>query len=806
MEMKGNDKIGPYKVVDYQGSGSGSGGSSTSSGSGSGSADTSSVVGHRLLFALVHADLQLFLVKIEQLRHVSTISLKQGLYLANQHLKPFIESALIASFDTSHLVDFHETFLLPQPMAVRKIKPLIAIPGALMVTSHRIYFQPAQLNNISDTTQSLEYKKIVHIYKRRHMLRSIGLEFLCQDGASHFYIFDTSAERDQIYSIIYSLGKLNTKYQLSLEEVTKRWQRREISNFDYLMHLNNEAGRSLNDLTQYPVFPHIIQDYSSKKLNLDNPATFRDLSKPIGALNADRLKWYKERYASMPPADPVNGIPPPFLYGTHYSTPGYVLFYLVRVAPEYMLCLQNGRFDAPDRMFHSVGDMWESVVTNPADLKELIPEFFTGSGDFLVNYDDLDLGHRHSGERLHDVVLPPWADSPRDYIRKHIKALESEYVNSHIHKWIDLIFGYKQQGAEAIANDNLYYYLTYEGSVEVESIRDSREKAAIEAQIQEFGQCPRQLFSQPHPCRNDYSNTTTATGGGSGSGGNAKGARGSASAVKGGASTNSSNININNRVLLHPTQRGYSDSPPMESNSQIGFQSLPPPPPPSSSPPVSSGGSRLLGGSAVATASQTASRLASLTSSTMLPMRGAVDSISAMIAQSISLTQSNANDHSNDDIVTQSSSESTSGKVKKDLMGEEGAGDRTPGKAAASGSSRSGADHAVIGGGGGGGAQSILSRSQLKLVPSEAFYWHSKAVTALSLVMRYDQSTSRSFPSHTSSALPSTSGGLNNFGVQYLGGGGGPCPLREDDFVYPRSAQRPMNAVLFSVGKDAILK
>lgn len=29
--------------------------------------------------------------------------------------------------------------------------------------------------------------------------------------------------------------------------------------------------------------------------------------------------------------------PPRFLYGTHYSTPGYVLSYLVRVAPEYML-------------------------------------------------------------------------------------------------------------------------------------------------------------------------------------------------------------------------------------------------------------------------------------------------------------------------------------------------------------------------------------------------------------------------------------------------------------------------------------
>ena len=38
--------------------------------------------------------------------------------------------------------------------------------------------------------------------------------------------------------------------------------------------------------------------------------------------------------------------------------------------------LQNGRFDAPDRMFCSVPDSWDSVMSNPADVKELIPEFF----------------------------------------------------------------------------------------------------------------------------------------------------------------------------------------------------------------------------------------------------------------------------------------------------------------------------------------------------------------------------------------------------------------------------------------------
>lgn len=40
-----------------------------------------------------------------------------------------------------------------------------------------------------------------------------------------------------------------------LQHVTKLWQRRLISNFDYLMQLNTLSGRTYNDITQYPVFP-----------------------------------------------------------------------------------------------------------------------------------------------------------------------------------------------------------------------------------------------------------------------------------------------------------------------------------------------------------------------------------------------------------------------------------------------------------------------------------------------------------------------------------------------------------------------
>lgn len=42
------------------------------------------------------------------------------------------------------------------------------------------------------------------------------------------------------------------------------WQKREISNFDYLMYLNTLAGRSYNDYMQYPVFPWVLADYHSQ--------------------------------------------------------------------------------------------------------------------------------------------------------------------------------------------------------------------------------------------------------------------------------------------------------------------------------------------------------------------------------------------------------------------------------------------------------------------------------------------------------------------------------------------------------------
>jgi hypothetical protein len=63
------------------------------------------------------------------------------------------------------------------------------------------------------------------------------------------------------------------------------------------MHLNTLAGRSYNDLMQYPVFPWILADYESEELDLSHPATFRDFCRPMGAQSPERLEQFKKRYS-----------------------------------------------------------------------------------------------------------------------------------------------------------------------------------------------------------------------------------------------------------------------------------------------------------------------------------------------------------------------------------------------------------------------------------------------------------------------------------------------------------------------------
>ena len=89
-----------------------------------------------------------------------------------------------------------------------------------------------------------------------------------------------------------------------------------------LMELNTLAGRGYNDLMQYPVFPWVVADFRSRTLDLEHARTFRDLSKPMGALEEARARTFRERYESLRDDGcldgPMGGGMAPFHYGTHY--------------------------------------------------------------------------------------------------------------------------------------------------------------------------------------------------------------------------------------------------------------------------------------------------------------------------------------------------------------------------------------------------------------------------------------------------------------------------------------------------------
>ena len=401
------------------------------------------------------------------------------------------------------------------------------VEGEIVLTTHNIYFRPTDDPISVVTKEKFDSKRkediitddgrwrlsrLQQVHGRRFMLRAQAVELFFADTHQLFLNFRNGSKvRDKfveklrqcriplLSSIPISLNP-RVLFKKKFSTLTESWKERKISNFEYLMELNIMAGRTFNDISQYPVFPWVIADFESEHLDLEKQSTFRDLSKPVGALNPDRLAQFIERYHDL------DGLPDDekFLYGSHYSSPGVVLHYLIRQEPftSMAIDLQSGRFDCPDRLFYNIGACWKSCLSSTSDVKELVPELFT-CPEVLLNTNNYPLGKTQSRMSISNVILPPWANgSAYEFIRLHRLALESEYVSSNLHHWIDLIFGYKQTGIEAIKANNVFHFLSYEGSVDLNRITDEIDRAATESQIQNFGQIPYQLLcTEPHPQR-----------------------------------------------------------------------------------------------------------------------------------------------------------------------------------------------------------------------------------------------------------------------------------------------------------------
>lgn len=350
------------------------------------------------------------------------------------------------------------------------------------------------------------YHDIRELHKRRYQLKNNAMEIFLITGKTSLLSFPSNKDRDMIYDKILSYDLPNhIDYEKEVAgtlirmSITEKWQKGILSNLEYLMHLNTLAGRSFNDLTQYPVFPFVLSEYEKEEIDLEDDQNYRDLSKPMGALSEERFKRYYQMKFDMQKEMGEC----PFMYGTHYSNLGSVLHFLIRLAPfsYYFIEFQGGSFDVPDRSFHSILQTWRlASVLSSADVKELIPSFYI-LPEFLTNLNNYNMGIMQKGTEISAVELPPWAQNdPRLFIKLHRKALESRYVSDHLHQWIDLIFGYKQTGDAAISAKNVFHPYTYEG-VNIDEIEDELERNAAKTMIDNYGQTPKQVFKKPHPKR-----------------------------------------------------------------------------------------------------------------------------------------------------------------------------------------------------------------------------------------------------------------------------------------------------------------
>ncbi len=199
-----------------------------------------------------------------------------------------------ATFDSSRLVDFRERIRCD--IAAVLISPLVRESGRFVVTDQRIYFQPIHniLGDVVVYTHPLS--AVAAVAKRLCCLRPLGMEvFLVDPGARApgptwdtpcaFFSFRNEHERTRCYETLMQQAALGSGIAGGgaalrdaagvlegsgewLPRVTRAWRHGQLSNFDYLLFCNLAAGRSFNDLAQWPVIPWVLRDFTSAVLDL----------------------------------------------------------------------------------------------------------------------------------------------------------------------------------------------------------------------------------------------------------------------------------------------------------------------------------------------------------------------------------------------------------------------------------------------------------------------------------------------------------------------------------------------------------
>ena len=179
-----------------------------------------------------------------------------------------------------------------------------------------------------NTVIVLPIQAVREVHARRYLLRHTALELNVIHRGSFFLNFDTASIRAAVFKTVKRLRPPALRYmgvrppaqEARVGPWTELWRLGRMTNMDYLMVLNSLAGRTYNDLSQFPVLPWVLSEaaFTADTLDLLLPHMYRNLSLPVGALLDEPREKAVERYETLKEMD----IPHPFMHGTHYCNTG----------------------------------------------------------------------------------------------------------------------------------------------------------------------------------------------------------------------------------------------------------------------------------------------------------------------------------------------------------------------------------------------------------------------------------------------------------------------------------------------------
>ena len=122
----------------------------------------------------------------------------------------------------------------------------------------------------------LNFLQVRDVTRRWFQLRDDAIEVFLSGGSTCFFSFSCTDERNGVFEAL-SCACLRSGPAASdsAQWAQQQWLEGRLTNFEYLMRLNTLAGRSHNDLMQYPVFPFILAQYTEPTLDLNDSSSYR---------------------------------------------------------------------------------------------------------------------------------------------------------------------------------------------------------------------------------------------------------------------------------------------------------------------------------------------------------------------------------------------------------------------------------------------------------------------------------------------------------------------------------------------------